>query len=697
MGNNHIDERFKNEVEEVLALQERAKDLFSFRLTYPQALCTYRLMKHKQFFNTCPTGTGKSAVPITAASLLGFKNILVISPKSVMQTWKKHFSECKRYSKSEIAVGHLTSMYNMEKKEHHIEVLNYDRFNRDEYALPLIQKIISSKIYDMIVLDEGHRLKNKHTTTSKNIELLLSHLLQSNPNLYVNLATATPTTTNIGDVENQYTIVTRKHGNCWDNDSIIARIINASMCLETSGFGYEEESIMQIRYNGIDSDEVFNDKHKLFDSELTKIDGTDIEADIIKSKGKITKVEECLLYPKYNAYKHLIKKGTLIYTEYTDNDDILFKLKEIIENRLGLSVAIHSGQCKWIETGKRSIDAFVSGEKDVLICTRAMCEGVDGIQKVCNRLILHNIPTVYAMLQQIVGRVARKGSSFVEEGIDVFVPMVEFKLPNGKTTSFDRRRWWICMTRKAQDEGVKRGNIEVQNILEHEKENIYDNVINKLEEKQELLFKERVKVVNEPKPIAIPQSKRKESYINRMNKMGRNLATDEIMQKIDEGDKEWLEYQEKRKAVVKKWEEQPPEYIAKQITDKKLVIGDFGCGTNDLAKLLPNKVYGFDFNSTEKGVINCDMAHTPLADNTLDVGVFSMSIDWSRRRKDYAKEAHRVIKGNGLLYVALSSKPYPEKKRQKLIRDVENMGFRLEKADVRKKFFYLTFKRMPNV
>lgn len=79
-------------------------------------------------------------------------------------------------------------------------------------------------------------------------------------------------------------------------------------------------------------------------------------------------------------------------------------------------------------------------------------------------------------------------------------------------------------------------------------------------------------------------------------------------------------------------------------TKKNLVIGDFGCGEAKIAKSLPQaKVYSFDLSSLDPCVTVCDMASTPLENESLDVVVFCLSL-MGTNFGDYLVEANRVLK-----------------------------------------------------
>jgi hypothetical protein len=78
-----------------------------------------------------------------------------------------------------------------------------------------------------------------------------------------------------------------------------------------------------------------------------------------------------------------------------------------------------------------------------------------------------------------------------------------------------------------------------------------------------------------------------------------------------------------------------------------------GCGEASLAKALKkvNKVHSFDHLAINDDVVACNIKKTPLKAGTLDVAVYSLSLmgeDFS----DYIKEAHRVLRWDGRLFIA---------------------------------------------
>ena len=82
------------------------------------------------------------------------------------------------------------------------------------------------------------------------------------------------------------------------------------------------------------------------------------------------------------------------------------------------------------------------------------------------------------------------------------------------------------------------------------------------------------------------------------------------------------------RSQVKSWPTNPLHVIADQLRHHpRWVIGDFGCGDAELARLLPqNKVHSFDLVAANDTVVACDMKRVPLKAATLDAAVYCLSL-----------------------------------------------------------------------
>lgn len=685
-----LNKRFEEESRAIEEMEANGPEIFKHKLNDQQRLTIQTLKERDFFLNYSDTGAGKTKAAISASYYLCAKHVLIFCPNSVKDTWRRQIEEANFVDRKNIAVDSIISIF--DEKDFTFEIFNYDKFNSDGHAVKRIKSLLDSKCYDLIVFDEVHRLKNKESETYKQIIKFVHTIKKINPNVKFLGATATPITTSNTDLQSIYELLSGKQADELTMGNLASRLINANKILETSGFGYFPKSKMHVRYNGIDSEILFAEKSngkEIFDTELANIDGSSIEEDCIRCRGNVSKIEDLHMQLKFNSYKHLIKKGTVIYTEYTFGDRILMDLKDLVEDKLHLSACIYSGDCKETDDGYHSIDEFVKGNKDVLIGTKSMCEGVDGLQKISNRVILHTIPSVWSVMHQLIGRFDRQGSNFVDDGVDVFVPMVVFYLEEGKTASFDRRRWNIAMFRKKKDDITKGGHLNEITIAE--KARLIDDVITKLKGKHELTEIERKEIEVGEIDFDTPEWQKKQSIISDFNRRGRVTNSKRFHNEIIEKPEDWFEYHRARRESMKTWGEIPYEYIASKIKNKNRVVADFGCGENLMKTFIPNnKVYSFDHVAIDDTVIACDMAHTPLEDECVDIAVFSLAL-WGSNYEDYFKEAYRLLTYDGLMYIAEPSKAYDEAQREELVGKLKDNGFEIVgNIENRGKFFYIT-------
>jgi 16S rRNA G1207 methylase RsmC len=89
-------------------------------------------------------------------------------------------------------------------------------------------------------------------------------------------------------------------------------------------------------------------------------------------------------------------------------------------------------------------------------------------------------------------------------------------------------------------------------------------------------------------------------------------------------------YHEGFREQASHWPENPLHIIISWIKNKhsKEIIADFGCGEALLAKTLvkTNKVYSFDLVARNEFITACDISHTPLEDNSVNIVVFCLGM-----------------------------------------------------------------------
>lgn len=142
-------------------------------------------------------------------------------------------------------------------------------------------------------------------------------------------------------------------------------------------------------------------------------------------------------------------------------------------------------------------------------------------------------------------------------------------------------------------------------------------------------------------------------------------------------------------------------FASKQQKQKsqKVVVADFGCGDAELARqLLTNEklfsIYSFDLVAKNDRVTVCDMAHLPLQDETVDVGVFCLAL-MGTNLADFIREAHRVLKPNGILKIAEVRSRFEGKgdtgmvELDRFLKVLQQLGFESQKVDRSNKMFVM--------
>lgn len=120
-----------------------------------------------------------------------------------------------------------------------------------------------------------------------------------------------------------------------------------------------------------------------------------------------------------------------------------------------------------------------------------------------------------------------------------------------------------------------------------------------------------------------------------------------------------------------------------------------GCGDARLAQTVAQKVYSIDLVSKIEGVIESDMAKTPIESNSVHVVVYCLSL-MGTNLKDFFIEANRILKLNGLIKVAEVASRFDDIKV--FIEFVQKCGFELVSKDLSHNLFYfINFKKTHDV
>jgi hypothetical protein len=98
------------------------------------------------------------------------------------------------------------------------------------------------------------------------------------------------------------------------------------------------------------------------------------------------------------------------------------------------------------------------------------------------------------------------------------------------------------------------------------------------------------------------------------------------------------------------------------------------------------RVYSFDHVAINDDVKECDIKSVPLADNDIDIAVFSLSL-MGRNWADYIIEAKRYLARNGYLLVAETTKSL-KKRLSKLKEVIEQNAFDIHNQSRERRLYF---------
>jgi superfamily II DNA or RNA helicase len=632
-----------------------------------QRLAAYRVLKDSRIGNWSGTGAGKTLGAILASRVIGAKLTIIIGLNNTIlgedTGWAGDIKNA--FPSSNILIKEKKDIIFSETKPNYL-LLNYETFQLDN-SKSVVDEILEKHQVDLIVLDEVHSAKSRDQVESRRrmvINYLLQRAAELNPDLRVLGMSATPV---LNSLDEAVSLLEMIKGREYPELETSAKLSNALAI-------HEQLVINGIRY-------VPNYAMELKEMPIEIVDNA--VADDLKKigKGQIAQVEITLLRSKISTIISLCKPGTIIFSHYVES--IFDELSDAIK-AAGFKVARFNGD------DKTGIELFKQGKVDILIGSSALGTGVDGLQYVCNRMIIVCLPWTSAGYEQLIGRIYRQGSKFNE--VEVFIPQVVLS-NNGESWSWDKQRHARIKYKKtladaAVDGVVPEANLASPNLMLAESKRALDDWLARIESGEIREVPRRVLKVPLPKD-AIDNGIHRYGDFSLMNQRFNTSKSSTSHERLVKDPEEFYLYHSLYKEARQTWSEIPFEVMAEQVNKRPdWVVGDFGCGEALLSKSVRNKVYSFDHVAINPSVIACDMSNTGLEGEILDVAVFSLSLmgtNW----QDYFKEAFRMLRPGGLLKISEPASGWEKDNFSELKLGIEAAGFQLlGDAKLSSKFVY---------
>jgi len=572
--------------------------------------------------------------------------------------WKQNIENI--YPDSIVKIKDLN--INLISGQHIYVILNYEFFQQPKSERKLKQFIKSSKV-DFVVIDEIHyskqRVVENISKRKKVIAAMLSEASLVNENLHVLGMSATPVINNLFEGKTLIELITGLHHDELMTKPNVANCIALYQKFVSHGLRWipQYKQCLNIKTVEVDCSPFIEEIKNV------SLNSTMVDLEAVLTKAKMSEILKNL------------KPKTIVYTHYLKN--ILPVLKEAIENN-GWKTGVYSGE------DKTGLDGFLNADIDILIATSCLGTGLDGLQQVCNRIIINTLPWTHAEFKQLIGRVYRQGQ--INGQVDIIIPLT-YDIISGERWSWCESRWKRIQFKKsladaAVDGVIPEGHLRTPSQAYQDTMKwlgrLERNGIHEIERR-----KIRISLSDQQQKLGF----RKFGDFSKMNHRLNSSSSSVTQQRFSKNPKEWEYYHTMYREARKEWPIIPyQEAIIWSKARPHLVIGDFGCGEAFLDKELENKVYSFDHVAINENVIACDMAHVPMDDASLDTAVFSLSLMGSNYI-DYLREARRCLKLDGYLWIAESTSRI---KDIKAFRDLLfRLGFDVSRIDEKWKFTFI--------
>lgn len=641
-----------------------------------QRLAAVQLQDKKRVGNWSGTGAGKTLSAILASRVINAYLTVICCPNSVVDGWEKAIINI--FPDSKVAKKTFTPDWtklnscvlfanrDFERKVNRYLILNYEMFQQPESA-NRVRSLLENEQIDFIVIDEIHYTKQRQVDDMSQRKQLIQALIttanERNPDLHIIGMSATPVINNLQEGKSLVELVTGVAHDELDIRPTLPNCMRLHQRLVTLGIRWMPQYKM-----GYEQIEIPVDCGEFLDNICA-----------LGHNGSPLALEKILTLARLPVICQHIQPKTLIYTHYVEGIDRL--LRDTLEAE-GWKVGFYTGE------DKSGLEGFLHGKIDVLIGSSAIGTGVDGLQQVCNRLIINVLPWTHAEFEQLQGRIYRQGQR--QDEVTIIIPLTYAMVKNERWSWCDSKMQRLKFKKSIADAAVD--GVVPEGHLRSPAQT-YQDVIAWLER----LETGQVEVITRPKiiiplpdnPVEVQQRQRRYGDFSTMNHHWNQSRSETTHQRLKKNPEEWMQYHTLYREARKDWAVIPYEEMIRWCQQRSgYTIGDFGCGKAKLAEAVCDRhaVYSFDHIAINENVIACDMAHVPLDDETLDVAIFSLSLMGSNFT-DYLQEAHRTLKLDGTLHIIEATSRFSD--IYKFRNDLEALGFEVMEPKQMWKFTHI--------
>ncbi len=666
------------------AMSMKLPEGYSFRPTPAAAIAEPNLMQRhvavsvaegRRFGNWSGMGAGKTLSAIVATRLTRSGLTIICCPNAVVDNWEKEINNA--FPGLHIQKKTWTPQWPdaMSNKPHYL-ILNYEQFQLKTSEERLVD-FLARHVVDFIVIDEIHFAKQRsEKAMSRRKRLVQGLILESgkkNPELCVLGMSGTPVINTLQEGRSLIELITGHRHDEIETKATVQNCMRLYQRFVTLGTRWKPNYATQLETLKPEVDCV---EHL---QELREVGrGTVLEMERVLTTIRVpTIIEHCER-----------GKKTLLYTHYVDG--ISSQLREAVI-RAGLRPGLYTGKSddSDLEEFKRP-----NGQVDVLIASSRVSTGVDGLQHVCDTLIINSLPWTNAEYEQLRARLWRQGSAF--EKVTVVIP-VTFAYVNGERWSYcesklHRLEYKKSIADAAVDGVVPEGNLrtpaQAQQDIMGWLERLESGAVETIERRL-------IKVPLSREPSEIKRRTQRYGDFSRMNNRWYAASSQRTHTRLEANPEEWAHYHTMYRSLRERWEVIPFKEEIRWLEQREgYVVADLGCGEAMIAEAVGERheVLSFDHVAINDSVQACDISAVPVDDGVLDVAIFCLSL-MGANFTEYLREAHRCLRVDGELHVWEPANKFDDV--EQFCVDLGHLGF--DVLPPRKEGLFMRIRALKNV
>jgi ribosomal RNA-processing protein 8 len=182
-------------------------------------------------------------------------------------------------------------------------------------------------------------------------------------------------------------------------------------------------------------------------------------------------------------------------------------------------------------------------------------------------------------------------------------------------------------------------------------------------------MKLKVQAIRDPVETAEHKRTRVKTELSTLHQRYKTMNSQNLGKEFAENPETWTKYHEISEENEKSFPEDgiPRNRIIRELdkikTKREKIVVDMGCGKAQIAQHYVNdrrfQFINYDHISSNETVTSCDISHTPLEDDSVEICILSLAM-WGSNCREYIQEASRILESNGRLYIIEPTKRWSE-------------------------------------